>query len=301
MRIVVTGATGLVGKPLLAALRGRGDTVVVLSRDGARARESLGVEAHSWDPLAGPAPAAALGGADAVIHLAGEAVAGGRWNEARKRAIRDSRVIGTKNLVAGIAAAEPRPRVLVSASAVGYYGDRPELVDETATPGSDFLAGVVREWEAEALKAREHGLRVACLRIGVVLAREGGALAKMTGPFKAGVGGRLGSGRQGMPWVHLDDVVGLALHALDREDISGPINVVAPQPVDNAAFTKALGRALHRPTILPTPGFALKLLFGEMASVLLGGQKVEPKIALATGYRFRHADLDGALASVYSG
>ena len=303
MRILVTGATGLIGKRLVKRLAARGEEVVVLSRDAARAEAALSVKAFAWDSLAGPPPPPALAGVEAIIHLAGESVAGGRWTDARKQAIRDSRITGTRNLVAGIAALEEksRPRVLVSASAVGWYGDRPgDPVDESAPAGSDFLATVVQGWEKEAAAAEALGVRVVRVRIGVVVAPplEGGALAKMVGPFRMGVGGRTGKGTQGFPWVHIDDVVGLALHALDNPLVKGPMNAVAPTPVDNRAFAKALGRALHRPTFLPTPGFAIKLLFGEMAEVLLGGQLVTPRVARETGYSFAHADVDEALADV---
>ncbi|HEX2567910.1 MAG TPA: TIGR01777 family oxidoreductase, partial [Polyangia bacterium] len=216
----------------------------------------------------------------------------------RKRLIRDSRVLGTRHLVEGIAAADPRPRVLLSASAVGYYGDREEILDESAGPGEDFLAGVVKAWEDEAAKAEALGLRVILLRIGVVLARDGGALAKMLPAFRMGVAGRLGHGRQGMPWVHVDDVVGLILHALDHPEIRGPVNAVAPEIVDNAGFTRALGKALHRPTVLPAPGFMLRLALGEMAGVLLGGQRLVPRVAERTGYQFRHPELTEALGSL---
>jgi uncharacterized protein (TIGR01777 family) len=298
MKIIVSGATGLIGRHLLPALRAHGATLAVLTRDTTRAHQQLGLGGHPWDPLAEPAPRSALDGADVVIHLAGEPVAGGRWNEGRKRLIRDSRVLGTRHLVEGIAAADPRPRVLLSASAVGYYGDREEILDESAAPGEDFLAGVVKAWEDEAAKAEALGLRVVLLRIGVVLARDGGALAKMLPAFRMGVAGRLGHGRQGMPWVHVDDVVGLILHALDHPEIRGPVNAVAPEIVDNAGFTRALGKALHRPTVLPAPGFMLRLALGEMAGVLLGGQRLVPRVAERTGYQFRHPELTEALGSL---
>jgi uncharacterized protein (TIGR01777 family) len=298
MKIIVSGATGLIGRHLLPALRAHGDTIAILTRDTTRAHQQLGLGGHAWDPLAEPAPRLALDGADAVIHLAGEPVAAGRWNEARKRLIRDSRVLGTRHLVEGIAAAEPRPRVLISASAVGYYGDREELLDESAPPGEDFLAGVVKAWEDEAGKAHALGLRVVTLRIGLVLARGGGVLSKMLPAFRMGLGGRLGHGRQGLPWIHIDDVVGLILHMLDHQEMRGPVNVVAPEIVDNAGFTRALGMTLHRPTVLPAPGFLLRLALGDLADVLLGGQRLVPRVAERTGYQFRHPQLADALSAL---
>lgn len=297
MRVTVTGATGLIGTKLVAALSGRGDEVTVLSRDPERARARLGgtVRAVAWDPAAGPAPTAALEGRDGVVHLAGEPVAQ-RWNDAVRARIRDSRATGTRNLVAGIAAAEPRPRVLVSASAVGYYGPHgDEPVDELTPAGSDFLAGVCVVWEREAEAAEQHGVRVARIRTGVVLDPDGGALAKMLPPFKLGAGGPVAGGRQYMPWIHADDLVGLYLAALDGDDWSGPLNGSAPEPVTNGAFSKALGRALHRPAVAPVPRLALKLLYGEMEQIVTTGQRAVPRRALELGYAWQHADLDAAL------
>jgi uncharacterized protein (TIGR01777 family) len=297
MRVTVTGATGLIGSSLVAALRERGDEVTVLSRDPARARERLGggVDAVAWDPVAGPAPVAALAGRDGVVHLAGEPVAQ-RWSAQARARIRDSRERGTRNLVAGVAAAEPRPRVLVSASAVGYYGPRgAEPVDESAPPGGDFLADVCAAWEREAAAAERLGLRVARIRTGVVLDPNGGALAKMLPPFKLGVGGPVAGGRQYMPWIAADDLVGLYLAALDGDDWSGPFNGCAPEPVTNAAFSRALGRALHRPAVAPVPRLALKLLYGEMEQIVTSGQRAVPRRARELGYVWRQPELDAAL------
>jgi hypothetical protein len=300
MNVTVTGATGLIGTRLVAALRARGDAVTVLSRNPDRARQALGVDAVRWDPTAGPAPVEALAGRDAVIHLAGEPVAQ-RWNARSKQAIRASREVGTRNLVAGLEAAEPRPGVLVSSSAVGYYGPRgDEPLPETTPPGSDFLAGVCTAWEAEADRAAHLGLRVAKIRTGVVLDAEGGALKTMLPPFKAGVGGPVAGGNQYLPWIHVDDIVGLYLAAVDDPDWSGPFNGAAPEPVTNRDFSKALGRALHRPAVAPVPALAIKVLYGEMAQIVTEGQRAIPERALAHGYTFRRPDLDAALADALS-
>jgi uncharacterized protein (TIGR01777 family) len=220
-----------------------------------------------------------------VFNLAGEPVAEGRWTDERKRRIRDSRVLGTRNLVAGLAGLTTRPRVLVSASAVGYYGDRgDQTLDETSSPGHGFLADVCVEWEREALAAERLGIRVVCVRTGIVLAHGGGALAKMLTPFRMGAGGKLGNGRQWMPWIHLDDEVGILLHAMKDARLHGAINAVGPRPVTNAEFTRALGRAMHRPAFLPVPKTALRLAFGEMSEILTASQRVLPKEAERTGY-----------------
>lgn len=291
MRVTLTGATGRIGQSLVDALRERGDDVTILSRGGRPGTVR-------WEPKSGPAPAEALSGRDAVIHLAGEDV-GQRWSDGVKREIRDSREQGTRNLVAGIRAAEPRPPVLVSASAVGYYGPHgSEPVDESAPPSDDFLGEVVQVWEREALAAEDDGVRVVLLRTGVVLDKDGGALSKMLPPFKAGVGGPVAGGRQYVPWIHLDDVVGLYLAAIDGSDAwSGPINATAPNPVTNAALSRELGRAIKRPAVLPVPGFALKLLYGEMSAIVTTGANVVPARATDLGYRFRHPEVGAALRS----
>ncbi|CAB4880485.1 unannotated protein [freshwater metagenome] len=297
MNLTLTGATGLIGRRLITALRERGDSITVLSRDPQRAARSLGVEAIGWDPLTQPAPAEALAGRDGVIHLAGEPVAQ-RWSPKAKAAIRDSRQIGTRNLVAGLSAAEPRPAVLLSSSAVGYYGKhRDERIDEDAPAGSDFLAQVCVAWEREALAAEALGMRVALVRTGVVLDPDGGALKTMLPPFKLGAGGPVAGGGQYLPWIHAEDIVGIYLAALDDTRWSGPVNGSAPEPVTNKEFSKALGRALHRPAIAPVPGFALRLLYGDMAEIVTEGQRAVPARALANGYAFKHPELDEALAS----
>ncbi|HKG03296.1 MAG TPA: TIGR01777 family oxidoreductase [Conexibacter sp.] len=299
MRVTVTGATGLIGTRLVAALARRGDEVTVLSRDPARARERLGsgILAERWDPLGEPAPVSALAGRDGVIHLAGEPVAQ-RWSAAAKERIRTSRESGTANLVAGLRSAEPRPPVLVSASAVGYYGPRgDEEVTESDSPGTDFLAEVCVAWERAAQAAGELGMRVAIVRTGVVLDPDGGALEKMLPPFRAGVGGPLAGGKQWMPWIHVDDLVGLYLAALDGDAWSGPLNGSAPAPVTNRDFSKALGHALHRPAVAPVPRLALRALYGEMEQVVTTGQRAVPTRPLALGHTFAHAELDEALRS----
>jgi hypothetical protein len=297
MRVTLTGATGLIGSKLIRALRERGDDVTVLSRSPDRARAALGVDAVAWDPAAGPAPAEALTGRDGVVHLAGEPVAQ-RWSVGAKQAIRASRETGTRNLVEGLrAAADERPAVLVSSSAVGYYGPRgDERVPETAGPGDDFLAAVCVAWERAADAAAELGVRVVKIRTGVVLDKSGGALAKMLPPFRIGVGGPVAGGGQYLPWIHGDDLVGIYLRALDDPSWDGAYNATAPEPVTNRAFSRALGRALHRPAVAPVPGFALRLLYGDMADIVTEGQRAVPERTLAGGYAFRHADLDAALS-----
>lgn len=295
MRVTVTGATGLIGTGLVEALKRRGDEVTVLSRDPDRAAARLGVSAVKWAPLRQPAPAEALAGADGVIHLAGEPVAQ-RWSAAAKERIRASRVEGTANLVEGLRGVEPRPRVLVSASGVGYYGAcGDEELDESAPPGDDFLAEVCVAWEQAAREAEALGMRVARVRTGVVLDAQGGALAKMLMPFRLGVGGPVGGGRQWMPWIHVDDLIAIYLTALDGKGWRGPVNASAPQPATNADFSKALGRALHRPAVLPVPALALRALYGEMAQIVTTGQRAIPRQALALGYAFHHPQLDEAL------
>ena len=297
MRIAITGATGRLGGLIVRELTARGDEVTVLSRDADKARERLGdVEAVAWDPSAGAAPAEALAGRDAVVHLAGEDIAQ-RWNDAALERIRRSREVGTGNLVAGIAAADPKPQALISASAVGYYGNRHDPIDEDAPPGDDVLADVCVVWEREAEKAAELGLRVARIRTGVVLDRHGGALEKMLLPFRLGVGGPVAGGRQPLPWIHVADVVGIYLQAIDDDRWSGAINATAPHPVSNKEFSKALGRALKRPAIAPVPAFALRILYGGMAKLVVEGQRALPRRALELGYQFRHPDLDEALQS----
>jgi uncharacterized protein (TIGR01777 family) len=301
VRVAVTGATGLIGRRLVSALQARGDEVTVLSRDALRAREALGdVDAHAWTPLDGPAPAAALSARDGVIHLAGEPIAQ-RWTDAARRRIRDTREIGTRNLVEGLRAADPRPRTLVSASGVDYYGPGgDEPMTEDSPPADDFLARVCVAWEHEAQAATELGVRVVNVRSAVVLDAGGGALGKMLPFFRLGIGGPVAGGRQYLPWIHADDIVGLYLAALDDEAWTGPINAAAPEPPTNREFSRALGRALHRPAIAPIPALAVRLLYGDMADIVTNGRRVIAERAQERGYRCRHTDLDEALRDALS-
>jgi uncharacterized protein (TIGR01777 family) len=301
VRVAVTGATGLIGSRIVRALQGRGDEVTVLSRDALRAREALGdVDAHAWTPVDGPAPAAALSGRDGVIHLAGEPVAQ-RWSDAARRRIHDTREIGTRNLVEGLRAADPRPRVLVSASGVDYYGTTgDQLLTEESPPGDGFLPRVCVAWEREAQAATELGLRVVNVRTALVLDASGGALGKMLPFFRLAIGGPVAGGRQYMPWIHADDIVGIYLAALDDESWSGPIIAAAPDPPTNREFSRALGRALHRPAIAPIPALAVRLLYGDMAEIVTEGHRTAPTRALEHGYAFRHTDLEPALRDALS-
>lgn len=297
MKVAVTGATGTVGREVVRRLAARGDEVTVLSRDAARARERLaGVEAVEWpEPQREAAPAAALAGRDGVINLLGEPL-DKRWTEPVKREIRDSRVLGTRNLVAGIEAAEPRPRVLVSQSASGYYGPRgDERVDESQPAAADFLARVCVEWEGAAREAEALGLRVVTTRAGVVLSPEGGALKRMRLPFSLGLGGPVAGGRQYMPWVTVGDTAAALIHLLDDDSAAGAYNVSAPEPATNEQFSKALGRALRRPAVAPMPAVAMRILFGEMASVVTTGVRMVPARLAESGFEFEQPDLDAAL------
>lgn len=279
MRVAITGASGLVGSALSRLLREEGREPVALSRR--------------------PEPAA-LANADAVVHLAGEPVAQ-RWTREAKTRIRDSRVEGTRHLVQVLQSLDRKPRVLVSASAIGYYGHRGgEILSETAEPGEGFLPETSVAWEREARRAGEHGIRVVCVRIGIVLSKDGGALAKMLPPFKMGVGGRLGDGRQWMSWIHLRDLVRLMVWAIEREDVPGTLNGTAPESVTNAQFTRVLAAVLRRPALFPVPEFALKLLFGEMARVLFESQRVQPEAAQRKGFQFEFPSLEPALRDLLS-
>ena len=292
MKILVTGSTGLVGSTVVAFLTTGGHRVLRLVRGTARNADEV-----VWDPASGTIDSAKLEGLDAVVHLAGENIATGRWNAAKKGKIRDSRVNGTQHLSEALAKLTLKPRVLVCASAIGYYGNRGnDVMTEGSQPGTSFLCEVCRDWEKAAESSRQAGIRVVNLRIGVVLTPRGGALEKMLLPFKLCVGGVIGSGQQYMSWIAIDDVVGAIHHAVTCDSLSGPVNAVAPEPVTNRTFTKTLGKVLHRPTIFPMPAFAAKLAFGEMGEeLLLASTRVIPQCLQESGYRFRCPTLDGAL------
>jgi uncharacterized protein (TIGR01777 family) len=297
MKVIVTGSTGLVGQALVRALISEGHSITRLVRGGAQTFRAPNSVAVNWDPLQGTVDTGELEGHDAAVHLAGESVADGRWTDEKKRRILDSRKVGTRFLAETLAGLQEKPKVLVSASATGFYGNRgaEKLVEESAS-GDDFLSEVCREWEKATLPASQAGIRVVNLRIGIVLAAEGGALQKMLTPFKMGVGGKVGSGEQYMSWITLGDLIGVIKHAITNERVRGPVNAVAPNAVTNAEFTKALGHALGRPTIFPMPAFAARLAFGEMAdALLLAGARVEPARLRETGYKFEHTEIGGAL------
>jgi uncharacterized protein len=296
MNIAISGASGLVGRRLLKALTAQRHSLRVWSRH-AGTNLPAGVAISVWDPVKGEPRGEDLKNVDAVIHLAGEPVAR-RWTAEARRRIRDSRVIGTRNLVHAMGKPGQRPQVLICASAVGYYGSRgEEVLDEASEPGSGFLADVCMEWEQEAQEAEGLGVRVVRARIGTVLDARGGALKKMLTPFRMGIGGRIGGGKQWMAWIHVEDLVGLVMMALESA-VRGEMNAVAPAPVRNAEFTRALAAALHRPAVLPVPAAALKVLFGQMAEVILASQRVVPGVAEKAGYRFRYPEIGPALANV---
>ncbi len=297
MKVLVTGASGLIGSALCDSLLDRGDDVVGLTRNPPKARRAKpGIEWHPWEPTLERPPAAAFDGVDGVVNLVGERI-NQRWTEEAKRKIMESRRTATHNLVGTIAGLERRPPVLVSQSAVGYYGDHGDaIVDESTGPGSSFDSEVVEAWEQAAREVEGTGVRLAILRSGQILDPHGGMLAELLTPFKLGVGGPLAGGAQFISWIHRDDEVGLLLWALDNDEVSGVLNATAPNPATNRDFSKALGRALGRPAVMPVPGFVLDLKFGgELGKVLRGGQRVVPKRALELGYEFKHPNLDEAL------
>jgi uncharacterized protein len=296
MKCIVSGGTGFIGRRVVERLLKDGHYVGLWSRKPGLVKRSA-IASFSWEPLTGEPPDESVNTMDAVIHLAGEPVAQ-RWNAGVKARVRDSRVIGTRRLVNVIGRVPHKPKVLVCASAVGIYGDRgDEILTESSAPGAGFLADVCRGWEAEADRATEFGVRVVKLRIGFVLGRDGGALATMVPAFRAFVGGRLGSGRQWTPWVHVDDVTEMAVHALDS-NCAGVWNATSPNPVTNAEFTRQLARVLHRPAIFPVPPFALKLAFGELGSHMLDSARVIPQAATAAGFPFRYPELGNALQNL---
>jgi len=297
MRVAVTGSTGLIGTALCAALRQAGDEVVPVVRGTPRPGEL------PWDPVAGEIDTAGLEGLDAVVHLAGAGIGDARWSEARKRLIRESRVAGTRLLAGALARLERPPAVLVSGSAIGWYGNRGDEPCTEASPppaAPDFLAEVCRDWEAATAPAEAAGIRVVHLRTGIVLARQGGALARLVLPFRLGLGGRTGSGAQWMSWIALDDEIGAIRHILVTDALTGPVNATAPNPVTNLEFTRTLARVLGRPALLPTPLLPLRLRYGAelVQHLLVEGQRVLPEKLLSSGYAFRHPELEGALRAI---
>jgi hypothetical protein len=301
MKILITGSTGLVGTALTQDLQRAGHTVCRLVRPGTFTQSvgnSQGFDVN-WNPATGELGGAAVG-ADAVVNLAGASIAEKRWTPQRKQLLRSSRIDTTRSLVVALAKMSARPHVLISASATGIYGNRgDETLSETSQPGTDFLSEIAKEWDSEALKAEALGIRVVRARFGVILSKQGGALPQMMRPFQFGVGGKIGSGTQWLSWITLDDTVAILRSALENANITGALNLVSPQPVTNAEFTKLLAAALHRPAVFPAPAFALRLLLGEMAdSLLLSSQRVQPAQLEKLNYRFLHPDLDTALATI---
>lgn len=301
MKVIVTGSGGLVGRALVRTLLADGHSVTRLVRGGAQQFRTPGSNAVEWNPDRGTIDAGALEGHDAAVHLAGEPIGEGRWDDAKKRRIMESRAKGTRLLAETLASLGEKPRVLVSASAVGFYGDRgAEVMREESASGSDFVSEVCREWEKATLAASQAGIRVVHLRIGLVLDAEGGSLPRMLTPFKFGLGGKIGSGRQYVSWITLEDLLRVIRRAIDDEHLRGPVNAVAGA-LTNEDFTKALGRALGRPTFLSMPAFAARLAFGEMADeLLLSSTRVEPARLREAGFDFKHAEVEGALRSVLS-
>ncbi len=294
MKVLITGGTGFIGRALSRELRLSGYNIIVSTRRKTDSKKEL-----TWVPPE-LIPPETISNIDAVINLAGESIAAGKWTKERKERIMLSRVSTTRALVQSMQNANPKPKVLISASAVGYYGPRgDEIIAEDSSPGSDFLAEVCKAWEAEALKIQESGVRVVIMRFGTVLESDGGALPKMAMPFKFFAGGPVGSGRQWFSWIHRDDLTGIIKYALENGDVSGPINTTAPQPVTNKEFSAALGKSLSRPSWLPVPGFVLKIALGELGGVLLTGQRVIPKKITEAGYQFKYPDIDRALRAIF--
>lgn len=298
MKVVVVGGSGFIGQKLVAALRDRGDQVVVTGRNMGSLKKRFrdGVTCVEWDPNSGPLPASALGGADAVISLAGEPVAKGRWSAAKKDRIRDSRIVGTRNVVSGMAAVEDGPKVLVSASAIGIYGDtKHNWVHEDGVQADDFLAEVCKAWEAEARVAREKGIRTPIVRVGVVLGKGGGAYPLMTRPLRMCVGGTIDLGKAWMSWIHVDDVVGIFLKCLDDDKADRVYNATAPNPCSNLEFTKTFGKVKKRPTVFPVPAMALRVILGEFAKVVTSSQKIRPLRTLGLGYEYKYPTIKSAI------
>jgi uncharacterized protein len=302
MKVLVIGATGLIGRALCQSLTAAGHTAIAVSRSPRKPPGLAVAEVHQWDYQQGMLPAVALAGVEAIVNVAGESIVARRWSDEQKKLIRDSRVVTTRKIVESLGALDARPGVFVSGSAVGFYGDRgDEQVDETSPPGRGFMSEICQEWEREAVRAKEIGVRVVQVRTGVVLSTGGGALQKMLRPFKLGIGGPLGSGRQWFPWIHINDIVGIFKHAILTASLAGPANGTAPQPVTNAEFTRQLGKVLHRPAFLPVPQVGLRILMGEMSEVLFVSQRVLSKATLASGYKFQFPSLAPALDDLLGG
>lgn len=299
MKVIISGSSGLIGTALIDSLRPEGHSICRLVRSGSTAPADVTSRMIRWEPPSGSIDLASLEGADAVVHLAGASVAGGRWTASRKEILRRSRVDSTRHLVSALIQLTEKPRVFVSASAIGYYGNRgDEILTEMSAPAEDFLAHLCRDWEKEASVAERESIRTVILRFGIVLAPDGGALHQMLTPFRLGVGGRLGNGRQWMSWISLQDVVTLIRHAIVNENLRGPVNAVAPHPITNAEFTSILAGVLRRPALFPAPRFALQLALGEMAGALLASQRVAPEKLNGLQYPFHHPQLRKALVSM---
>ncbi len=301
MKLVIAGGTGFIGSALCRTLAEQGHSLVLLTRSTSPGIAPPSTTSVVWNSESTGEWERAIDGADGVINLAGEPIAGKRWTEAQKKKLRASRLDATRALVTAIGKIKEKPKFLLNASAVGYYGPHgDEVVAEESGPGGDFLAGLCKNWEAEAKRAEDHGLRVVRLRTGIVLGKNGGALAKMIPPFKLFIGGPLGSGNQWMPWIHLEDEIGLIRFLIENQSAHGAVNATAPNPVTMREFCRTLGSVLHRPSWAPVPAFALRLLLGEMADVLLSGQRAVPAAAERLGYRFRHPTLPEALKNILS-
>jgi len=301
MKVLVTGATGFVGKRLVRKLVSLGHKVSILTRDTESAQKRLPLicDFYRWEPELYPPSSQAFNGVDAVVHLAGESIADGRWSKERKKSIKDSRVLSTRNLVSTLQSMVNPPSVFISSSAVGFYGkDKPVELYESLEPGKDFLADVCKEWEHEAFAAKKSNIRTIVLRIGIVLGYEGGAMKKMLPPFWVGAGGNLGHGNQWMSWIHLNDLVGMIIHSLESKEVQGAYNATSPEPVTNKEFTKCLAKTLRRPALIPVPKFALKLILGEMSDLLLGSLKVSSLKIVDSGYKFKFPDLESALNDI---
>ena len=303
MRILISGSTGFLGTALIESLEREGHSIVRLARPGAGSKQSDSPASQTilWDPVGGAFDAAGAEGADALVHLAGASIAEGRWNDSRKNLLRTSRIDATRHLMGALSRLQRPPQVIVASSAVGYYGNRgDELLTETSGPGNDFLSKLCQGWEAETARGAEFGARVVMLRFGIVLDAHGGALPRMALPFKLGAGGELGSGRQWMSWLTLAEAVGMIRFALTNSALTGPTNAVTPNPLQNAEFTRILAKTLHRPALFPAPGFALRIMLGEMAdALLLASQRVEPSKLEQAGYPFTEPELAPALAAIF--